>query len=397
MKDFKSPLRINVILQLIAVGISGYLVYHHYALMSPEEGFKSFCSISTTIDCDKVNTSKYSEFLSVPIAVWSLAGIFLNMLLSITAMNNQYSRRDALVLLNTITTFASIVSIALLYASVYDVKAICIMCSGLYVVNFLGSHLAAKAWRQCEFSSGKTATFFSEWKNVSLAKIFTYLGSTLAVLFVLHFSTNAALAPKEASSTERDFFLSSFRTRDAKSVNYGPSPVLGNQNANAPVKILEFADFQCPHCAHAAKQMHHNLQLFGDKIQLVYKSWPLDQNCNPKVKIRMHEYACAAARASICARKLGKFEPYFTKLFENQTAISNETILSFGKDVGMDPAQLKSCMDAPETAAELQSDIEQADLLGIEGTPLFFVNGKKIEGIIDEQKMRWILKELKAL
>ncbi|MCA9371407.1 thioredoxin domain-containing protein [Candidatus Woesebacteria bacterium] len=92
-------------------------------------------------------------------------------------------------------------------------------------------------------------------------------------------------------------------------INLGNSPMQGT--ANAPVTIVEFSDFQCPYCARAYSTVKQIQEMYGDKVKVVYKQFPLTQ---------IHPDAMRAAQASLCARDQGKFWELHDKMFEAQGA-----------------------------------------------------------------------------
>lgn len=149
-------------------------------------------------------------------------------------------------------------------------------------------------------------------------------------------------------------------------------PFIGGKDAK--VVIYEFSDFQCPFCARgheSVKQIHQN---YGDKVKIVFRHFPLD----------FHLEAKPAAIASMCAQDQGKFWQLHDKFFENQQELGTESYKKWAKEVGVDSAKFETCLaDADGSKAKLlATDQKAAEAVGINSTPTFFVNGKRLAGAL---------------
>jgi len=154
--------------------------------------------------------------------------------------------------------------------------------------------------------------------------------------------------------------------------------------ATAPVQIVEFSDFQCPYCKRAVDTIREVEQNYGDKIQLVFRDFPLS----------IHNNAQAAAYAANCANEQGKFWEYHDKLFENQQALGRDQLKQYAVDLGLQSDQFNTCFDSSKYASDVQQDMSEGSDLGVTGTPAFFINGRFVSGaqpydvfakIIDEE------------
>ncbi|MCC7072225.1 MAG: DsbA family protein [Deltaproteobacteria bacterium] len=141
--------------------------------------------------------------------------------------------------------------------------------------------------------------------------------------------------------------------------------------AGAKVRVVEFADYQCPYCSRAADAMRALAKRYGDRVEFAYRNFPLRS---------IHPDADRAAQAAQCAGRQGKFWEMHDKLYGAQDKLDVESVLAFGKDLGLDTAKLESCIANGETAAEVEADLKEATDLGIEGTPSFFINGRPHQG-----------------
>lgn len=170
-------------------------------------------------------------------------------------------------------------------------------------------------------------------------------------------------------------------------------PVRGDPNA--PVTVIEFSDFQCPYCARASKSIGAALLAsYPGKVKLVHKNLPLSQ---------IHPWAEAAAIAGECALQQSNdaFWKLYDDLFKQQKQITNKNLKDTAervvKQAGGDLKQFSECFTARATISAIQADMGEAAALGVNSTPTFFVNGRKIAGaqpiegfksVIDEELSR---------
>jgi protein-disulfide isomerase len=150
-------------------------------------------------------------------------------------------------------------------------------------------------------------------------------------------------------------------------------PSLGE--ANAPITIIEFADFECPFCQRHAQQTHGRLlEAYGDQIRFVYKDFPLSS---------LHPNAYSAAIAGQCANEQGLFWEYHDLLFSGRLGLGREAYEMYAQEAGLDGAEFTDCLDEDRYAEAVQADYNQAVQLGISSTPTFFVNGIAVVGAQD--------------
>jgi protein-disulfide isomerase len=138
--------------------------------------------------------------------------------------------------------------------------------------------------------------------------------------------------------------------------------------ANAKVTIVEFSDFQCPYCAKAVSEVNQLLQKFPKDVRLVFKQYPLD----------IHSQAEIAAEAALSANAQGKFWELHDKMYANFRALSRDKIFTWAKEVGMDVDKLRADLDSHKYAARVQAESNEGDGAGVEGTPTFFINGRRL-------------------
>jgi protein-disulfide isomerase/uncharacterized membrane protein len=153
---------------------------------------------------------------------------------------------------------------------------------------------------------------------------------------------------------------------------------------NAPVKVVEYSDFLCPGCRNLAAALGNFVPRSGNRVQVFFKSFPLDQSCNATLQNTVHPGACTVALGSICAHRQGKFWPFHDKVFSEQPqSPQTADVLRIAAEAGLDTAAMEACLADPRAKAELSADIAEGNRFEISSTPTVFVNGKRVMRMID--------------
>lgn len=151
-------------------------------------------------------------------------------------------------------------------------------------------------------------------------------------------------------------------------------PAIGN--ANAPITVVEFLDFECPFSAQAFPFIREAATENPEKIRLIIRDLPLDD---------VHPNARLAAEAAGCANDQKRFWAYHDKLFQNQQALDRENLIGYAEQVGLDKKTFTQCLESGRFRAEVQEDFQAGVAAGAVGTPTFYINGRKFQGIIPEE------------
>src|ERR1700687_3285506 len=164
----------------------------------------------------------------------------------------------------------------------------------------------------------------------------------------------------------------------------GNAPRLGSENA--PVQIIEFADYECPYCQKVNEDLARLREQFPNQVSVVYKDFPLP----------MHPLAAKAAQAARCAGAQGKFWEDHDSLFQTKKLQTSE-LKKQAAALKLDTARFDQCLDGGEQIAAVKKDAQEAQRLGLQGTPSFFINGHFMTGSIGFMKLReTVLQELGA-
>jgi protein-disulfide isomerase len=140
-------------------------------------------------------------------------------------------------------------------------------------------------------------------------------------------------------------------------------PVRGD--ANAAVTIVEFTDFQCPSCAAMQPLLDEVQKIYGTKVKLVVRDFPL----------AMHPNARKAAEAANAAHAQGKFFEYSSLLFKRQNALDIPSLKKYATELGLDRKRFDAALDGGQYAAEVKHDMDDGEIYGVDSTPAIFVNG----------------------
>ena len=145
---------------------------------------------------------------------------------------------------------------------------------------------------------------------------------------------------------------------------------------DAPVRIIEYSDFQCPACAKAQTALNELFQRFDGKIQLVYQHFPLSS----------HTWSGLAHQSAECAALQNHFWSYHDRLYADQKVWSTspeaplEIFLHYAGEEGLDLESFSHCLADPKVTAKIREERLTGEGLGVRSTPSFFVNGEMVIG-----------------
>jgi len=145
------------------------------------------------------------------------------------------------------------------------------------------------------------------------------------------------------------------------------SPVRGPKDA--PVTIVEFSDFQCPFCAEAKPLLEQVLQAYPKDVKLVFKQFPLGS---------IHENAVAAAKATVAAGHQGKFWEMHDILFVNNRDLSYDKLKDYAGRIGLNVPLWEEDFQALDVQQAVSRDVRTGKAADVDGTPTFFVNGRRV-------------------
>ncbi len=145
-------------------------------------------------------------------------------------------------------------------------------------------------------------------------------------------------------------------------------PIYGSDKA--PVTVVVFADFECPHCRAEAPKLQQTVDQFRGRARLIFKHFPLE----------FHERAKVAAIATEAAAEQGKFWEMHDALFASPTEVRAQDFTALARKLDLDVARFEKDLAGPEIAAVVARDIEDAKSLGIRGTPSMLIGDQLVIG-----------------
>jgi protein-disulfide isomerase len=144
--------------------------------------------------------------------------------------------------------------------------------------------------------------------------------------------------------------------------------------ANAPIKLEEFGDFECPPCGMFHPILKQMQEEFGDQLQVTFREFPL---------VPTHQHALAAASAAEAAGIQGKFWEMHHLLYDKQNEWKKEfdvrpVFEGYAKQIGLDVERYKQDVGSDLVAQRIFADGKRGHSLGVKGTPTVFMNGREV-------------------
>jgi protein-disulfide isomerase len=174
-----------------------------------------------------------------------------------------------------------------------------------------------------------------------------------------------------------------FRTPRHPHIDTSAAPVKGS--ASGRITLVEFVDYECPHCRHAQTLMRQAVEEYPNDVKMAFKHFPLSSHPNARL----------AAEAAVAAQKQGKFWPYNEKVWINSDSLTPAVLEKVAKEVGLDVARWRTDLESDAVKNRVQSDKSEGNDLGIYSTPSIYINGRKYEGPLEIASLRdWIDEEM---
>lgn len=143
---------------------------------------------------------------------------------------------------------------------------------------------------------------------------------------------------------------------------------------DAPLTLLEYGDFECPHCGAAHPIIEELRARLGRRLRFVYRHFPLTN---------IHPHAEPAAEAAEAAGAQGRFWEMHDRLFENQDALEDEDLVAHADALGLDVEKFAEELSAGVHAPRVRQDFLSGVRSGVNGTPSLFINGVRHDGSYD--------------
>jgi protein-disulfide isomerase len=139
-------------------------------------------------------------------------------------------------------------------------------------------------------------------------------------------------------------------------------------DAHAACTLVEYGDYECPHCGHAYPIVKRIQKHFGKRICFVFRNFPLNE---------MHPQAESAAESAEFAASHNHFWEFHDLLFENQERLGGALYLEIAQQLKLGPADLRAALEKQEFLPRVRADFSGGVRSGVNGTPTFFINGQR--------------------
>lgn len=390
---------------MLGAALSLYLLVQHTRLKSGIQDGASFCSFGAFADCDSVNVSAYSEIAEIPIAA---IGACLYFALLLFSLLGSVREKDRLAIQRWI---ASLAFVGLLYdaylflVQLIVLKNFCVLCLLTYFFTltiFLTATgiLTGKVFNFKAMSRAllNGPALSEPFRAPSPILLITFLAFVCFAVLVAFIPSHVRLGSYSFVNSAMDQFLAQWKEQPIRKISVKPGDgTFGNPNAK--IQIVEFSDFECPYCHKAAFTLHTVLKNFKDRVFFVFKHFPLDSNCNPKVPVQMHPHACELSRLAFCAAKKNAFWKFHDRVFFDLESGEGEEKLDLPKEVAQGSlksvfteAEYRECNRNSAAAHNTQEDLRLAESMGVKGTPSLFINGKSVKIPITLENLERLIK-----
>lgn len=189
-----------------------------------------------------------------------------------------------------------------------------------------------------------------------------------------------------------------FKIRENEPVRYGPT-VADNKPVDCkgdacPITIIEYSEYQCPYCSRMLADTTKVLEQYKGKIRWLVRDFPLES---------IHPRAVPAAVAAKCAHFQGKYWDMYASIFDDQKNLSDDDLTKRAEKLKLDMKKFNECFKMPKNpkadsdwkkANEMvRENIDSGMKYGVNGTPAFFINGRKLSGALPFSEFKRVIDE----
>lgn len=380
-----APLRIRIpwiVIAALSIIAAADSLWLHLA-QTGEETFTRVCTVAPGFDCAPALSSHYSRIFSIPLSSYGLATYLLFALMATQSLFFPVRRDRNALILTVCSGAATFYTMWLAWISANRLRAYCPLCLVLHLITpllFIASLVALTRRNE-----SLRRIVIGEFATITESKLLI-----AGVLFVpLLLAVGLPLYHRRARDRELELYPEyrrvlegTYQRVDDLSDRIRNNPSHGRPDA--PVVLVEFADFSCPVCAESRYLLEDMLRIYD--IRLVFVNHPRERACNPWAETD-HPGACLAGLVAAYAHQRGNFWPVHDALFEQ-----SDLLLEENRDVLARVAGAKSMREimADSVAIEaLARDVETGHAAGVKHTPSIFINGMGVEGMPE----RWFLEE----
>jgi protein-disulfide isomerase len=373
-------------------------------LLRARAGGATSCALSDPDACarlwDGPLASAVHRITGLPVAGWGLAWALAATGLPLLALVRAAEGRPRAAWLSAvrITAAAGVVAVLVLMAAALQARTFCLGCFATYVLVSGYAGIALFGWRSLGLPERGRGLRLSLAATAIAAAALLYPGLKTGARHVEsgRDTITGAAAPSAVTGSSppaaadrvsqlvaslspplrQSLADSLHQYRQGIALPAGlPRTLIGS--ASAPLRITDFTDVRCRHCA----ELHETLAALEHEapagaFSVEPRHFPLDGECNPYLRRGTDPVRCLAARARICVEGRPGAMAYAGRLFGKQETLSAAEVYALAEGV-MPRRELEACVARPETSEKLRADIELAARYEIDGTPLVLLNGRK--------------------
>lgn len=381
--------RVIIALALVGFAAAAASAWVHYRI-AHDPAYVSFCDVNATVSCRDVYQSRFGSVGGIPVAVFGAFWFGLVALLTVAAGRgpSELARNVGGYLL-VLSTVGLAAILFLAYESFFVLGTLCLLCVTAHVA-VVGIFLAVSTIGGVPLASipgrlladagrlvGTPAALgvAGGYLAVSVAAVLPFLAEPSGPVLPVASSTSPIASSASVAGDAESEFVRFWRAQ--------PRVDLPVPREGAQVLVLKFNDYQCPSCARShflyAPIFARYASSHPGAVRQVAIDYPLDPECNEQTPFAGHMGACEAAVAVRLARREGRDDEMARWLYENQAAMSRETVSE-----GL--AEVAGMTDFDElydtVLEEVRADIALGPLIGIEATPTYVVNGVVINAAL---------------
>jgi len=377
----------------LGMAVASFLTVDHFFRANfPETIFTgSFCDVSRFFNCDSSAYSSIAHFRGVPLGYW---GLVLGILVMLGAVlpSARFER------VNKLLSLPNAIGVMTLFLySVLWLKSLCLLCSGYYVFSLLSFYLF---WRfGLKRRSRGLAGFIDDFAIGSLKPLVAIGVLTIMGAYGFHLFYNAkkdAQLGGVATKIVKEFYtLQPVRNPSLISPYWTAKATEGFDEA--PIRIIEYADFLCPDCLFLFKQLEQIKKEYAGKINIAFQFFPLEAKCNDVVDKDKHPGACDLAYIS--AYDPSKFLQIHDEIFRNfEKAKNPDWRLQLARKYGVEQALTDEktrelVQKIVETGREYERTSDRFPY-GIRSTPTMIINNRMIIGTLPYAHLKAVIESL---
>lgn len=373
----------------IGMMVASMLTIRHFFLANyPASIFEgSFCDISAFFNCDSSAFSRISQVAGVPLGYF---GLFVGALVALGALfpSERFERTNKFI---SLLTFLGVIGLVLY--SVFILGSLCLLCTGFYVFAIINFFLFRNYGIDRQKPSFPSKFIRPSFKMLATFFVVFLLGAYGFTLF--HKAKKDAQVGVTMQIVKQYYelpevappsFISPYLTARAT-----------EKFEDAPIQIIEYADFLCPDCFYLNQQLDKLKVEFAGKINVAFQFFPLDETCNDVVDKNLHPGSCDLSYmaaydpdkflsihdeifASFTSARIPEWRKELAKKYQVEDALSDETTIEIVKRI-------------IETGREYERTSDRY-AHGIRSTPTMILNNRMIIGTLPYQHLRAICQSL---